>query len=485
MPTLPLPFTSKPWWTADPIANANAATALFDGVLEPTPDGAFHLRRRPGLSLFADSGATTGGQGMHYSERLGAVFFVSGGKLYKIAMNSGTTVYEIGSGFGTGRVVFAEGQDLDSSPVIYMAYGSGLKYTKGTVVSTPSDPSTPSKATHVVWFSNRFIANEADTGQFWATGVDPGTGLMNNYYWSSTFNPFVAEAKGDNITALQTGNQELFVWGPEGLEVWQDDGVTPLLPIPSAFIETGILAPYSAIRANTLMFALCQMYGERCVVQFNGRNPTNASNSIARQLNEMTTVSDAVGTYLPCEGFAFYVLSFPTEKQTWAYDIKSDYWARWSYWNPDEFSAAPFLGTSAVYAKAWGKTLVQSRIDGKVYEVSRKTFADAGTSIRTVMQTGWVDHASMRRKRADGMYVRMKTQQMNGTPSVQMRWRDNGAPEWSSYMTLPVYPAGQYDSIAKMNRFGIFRSRQYELVMTDDADMAICGATLDLTELRN
>lgn len=485
MPTLPIPLIEKPWWTAVNVAVSNAATELFNGVLEQAPGDSFHLRRRPGVSLFADYSYATAGQGLHYSERLGAVFFVAGGKLFK-AINSAGSIVELGGDFsGTSRIVFAEGQDMDSTPVIYIADGGVLKYTKGQTVGTPTDELAPTKATHVVWFSNRFVANEADTGQFWATGVNPGTGLMDNYYWSSAFNPFVAEAKGDNVVSLQTGNQELFVWGQEGLEVWQDDGVTPLLPVPSAFIETGILAPYSATRANTLMFALCQMYGERCVVQYDGRNPSNVSNSIARQLNKLLTVNDAVGTYLPCEGFSFYVLSFPTEKQTWAYDIKNQYWARWSQWNPDDHNHDAFMGVGAVYAKNWGKTIVQSRLDGKLYLVSRSSYTDAGSSIRTVIRTGWIDHATMRRKRADGMYIRMMTQQMTGTPSIQMRWRDDGRPEWSSYMALPIYPAGQYDAITKLNRSGIFRSRQYELVMTDDADMAICGATLDLTELRN
>jgi hypothetical protein len=150
------------------------STSLVDGMLEITGEQKAVLRQRPGLSEQCNPGTNTAGQGCYYTQLLDELLFVSEGKLWKYE-ETGVTVTLLSSDFhATNTVIFAEGQDLDSTPVIYMADGEQLKYYKNGAVTVVTDPDAPQTASFVVWFNNRFLAN--DTGLFfYATGVNPST----------------------------------------------------------------------------------------------------------------------------------------------------------------------------------------------------------------------------------------------------------------------------------------------------------------------
>lgn len=581
MPAIPL--NNKPFYSSDPIANDVASEGMWDCAMDQMPDGKMVTRKRPGLAVYADVGGL-GGQGIYYCDRLNTVFFVTNGTLYKMTQGSGL-VSTLGGTFNAGaQIEFAEGQDLDSTPVIYMADGTNLKYTKGTnvvninpgtktVTFTAASPTVvlcaahgyavndavqfstngtlptglaliagtttsivyyvssvnytansfqittavtggtmvntsdigtgthsvsngdynaaPTRATSVVWFNNRFIANDADTGFFYATGINTNTGSnkfgeFDNYFWNSVFNPFIAEAKGDNIGRLISVNQELYAWGGEGLETWQDDGVSPLSNVPQAFKEVGLIAPDSVVTINGTTLAVVSYAGRRDIIAMIQRQVTPIGADISKILNEYTTVDDAIGMYVTAQGMEFYVVTFPTEGTTWAYDTKHQYWAKWGAWDLAQATYNKFRGIRCCYAKQWGKTLLQSTADGKVYEVSREFFSDAGNIIRAARRTGWIDWDTyFRRKRSDQLFLKMKTGQQDGTPTLLMRWRSDGRPEWSNYMELPMFPSGQQDFLAKLNRFGIYRARQYEFVLSDAADLALCEFQEEYTLLRS
>ena len=119
-----------------------------------------------------------------------------------------------------------------------------------------------------------------------------------------------------------------------------------------------------------------------------------------------------------------------------------------------------------------------------MYQMSRTTYQDAGAEIRTLIRTGWINHGTARRKRSSQLFVKLKS--YSPTPAkVLMRWRDDGRPEWSTYMELQVGSESEQTQFAKLNRMGMYRSRQYEFLMTDNADLALCGLSEEVEELRN
>ena len=484
-----IPINDKPYYNTEPMANTIASNDMFDCYMEAVPNVGYVTRRRPGLKKFADLGTGVKGDGLFYWDAKRQVIAISGGQAFSLASDGTvTTLLNEDSGAATfvgNPVIFSDGLNQDGSPWLYMASGN-LVYTEdGVNLLIPSDPDTP-PATHVSWIDQKFIANVYGSSLFRFTDVNPDTGFFDNGFWSGANNPVVCDAKGDKLSALFVGWQEVYAWGSEGLQIFQDDGVTPFVNMAGSYAEIGLEAPYSIAKAGNTIFGLGVIDNKRCVFKLKGRSPEIVSEPIARTIAEMATVSDAIGDLISVGGIAIYLLQFPSENQTWAYDHKGDIWYRWGYWNGEAHDA--FLGQHACFVKPWNKHLIMSRRDGKIYEMSRDFYDDDGDTMVTFRRSGWVDHAtSWRRKRSDQLYIKAKVKELieGETFTLMFRWRSDGHEEWSPWVELALNPQNQGDFLFKLNRMGTYRTRQYEFRITDNIDLVLVGATEMITELRN
>jgi hypothetical protein len=482
--TPPFPINNRPFYNTDAIAESISTDDMWDCYLEPVPGVGLITRRRPGLVLFSDVATGSPGNGIFYWDAMGKVIAVSGGKVFDIS-SAGTATQLTGTLPSIVTATFADGQKLDGTPWLYIA-ANGLRYTtNGTTLLTPTDANTPS-ATHVAWINGRFIANEPGTNRFDFTDTNPATSNIENDYWSATDNPLTAEARGDKLSALFTAFLEIYVWGAEGLELWQDDGITPFTPIQSAFTSAGIEGPYAFGKIDNTIFALCVIEGKRCVIRLNQRSPLIISEPIARVLSDMPMVSDATCDIISSGGISVALFNFPTAGESWAYDYKNDTWLRWGYY--DTFSGVHnmFLGRHSCFAKSFNKHLIQSRVDGKIYEISRSVFTDDGNPMVSYRRTGWIDYGTWKRKRISQMFVKGKVYPLGATSyTMQLRWRDDGSPTWSPLLDLSLNPSAQGDFTFPLNRMGMYRSRQYEFRVSDNIDMILVGAWEDVELVRN
>jgi hypothetical protein len=475
-----IPINEKPYYNCDSIANSIAADDMFDCYLEPVPGIGFATRRRPGLTEWISLGVQAG-DGLFYWDALQCVIAVNSGRVYQIFENgiphdiTGSTL-----AFGT-PVTFADGTDLAGTPWLYMANGKMVYSINGANTVEPTDPNAPD-ATHVAYIKSAFLANEPGTNRFLFTDTNPNTLVLDNTYWSSPDNPLTCEAKGDTLLAMVAAWQEIYAWGTQGLEVWQNDGITPFAPISGAFSEGGITAPYSVVVADNTLFGLCVIGGSRVVIKMNGRAPAVISEPIARVLADMDDVSDAIGDLVSVGGMAIYLLSFPTANQTWAYDYKNDTWSRWGKWDESTGSHDRFLGQHSCFAKAWNKHLIMSREDGKIYEMRRDVYDDDGLEMVSFRRTGWIDHNTFNRKICDQFYVKCKAGESD-IATLLVRWRADGGEEWSKYMELLLSPVGDRDFLSKNNRFGMYRTRQYEFRISDNADLVLVRVDAEIRGL--
>jgi hypothetical protein len=484
---LPLPLNNKPYYNADSMAESISSDDMYDCYLEPVPGIGLVTRRRPGLVLFTDLLTTVPGDGLFFWDAMNKVIAVSNGQVFDVH-GDGTFTLLTGDPFpGLPGVpaVFEAGQKLDGTPWLYIA-ANGLVYTTDAVTLTaPTDSNTPD-ATHVGWINGRFVANEPGTNRFDFTDTDPATGLMDNAYWSATDNPLTAEARGDHLSALFTAFLEIYAWGSEGLEIWQDDGATPFVPIQGAFTTAGIEGPYSYGKIDNTIFALCVIEGKRCVIRLNARSPQIVSEPIARVLADMATVSDTICDIVSVGGMSIAVFTFPTERQSWAYDYKNDTWCRWGYWNVSQGKHEQFIGQHSCFAKTWNKHLIQSRFDGKIYYFDRNVYSDDSNQMVSYQRTGWIDRGTWNRKKVNQFLIKGKVNPQGTTTSyLMLRWRDNGNPTWSPYMNISLNPDYQGNFVIPLNRFGMYRSRQYEFRLADNVDLVLVGATEDIEVMRN
>jgi len=461
-----------------------------DCLYESTGEGKYVIRRRPGYSLFTNlaqdevwsAGSLKTGQGIFWSDRMAAAFAVANGKLFRIE-STGVATQLVGAFLNTAiRVIFAEAQDLALAPFIYIAHGGTLRYTDGATLATPTDASTPTAATYVASLNNRIFANNG--GQdFFITDTDPATGLIDPFYWGSVNNPWRAAQRADQLKALLADPDEISAWGTQIIEYWQEDGVTPISPLVGASTRAGLEADYSIAQADNTRFALMVLDGKRAVVRMNNRAPQIVSSDIDRELQELTTVSDANGSLCFVGGLNAYMLSLPKENKAWAYDLKENIWTQWGVWNPSFARYDRFPIVDSCFAKAWGKHLFQAA-NGNIYTFSRTTYQDAGDEIRTLIRTGWINHGTSRRKRSSRLIVKVKAYN-TGAATVLLRHRDDGRPEWSPYIELAIGSESEQTHFIPLSRMGIYRDRQYEILMTDNADLAFCGMQEEVEELAN
>jgi len=476
-----LPINEKPYYNTDQIANSISANEMFDCYLEPVPGVGLVTRRRPGLIEFANLGSGFAGQGIFEWEAAGIVLAVSNGVIYQLDRYGNSTALSGETLHTSNPVVFADGQKTDGTPWLYLANGKLIYTTDGLTTATPTDINTPSTATHVAWIDSRFIANQPNSNRFIFTDTDPATSTIENDYWSSTDNPVTCDARGDQLSALFTAWQEIYAWGSQGLQIFQDDGVTPFSNIPGGFSEIGIEAVNSIKRLDNTIFALCVVDGKRVVVKFQGRSPQIVSEPVATVLAGMDTVSDAIGDIISVGGLAIYLLSFPSGQQTWAYDFKNDTWCRWGYYYGDADDRERFIGQHSCYVKAWNKHLIMSRLDGKIYELSRSAFDDAGTLCIPYRRTGHTDAGIPgARKQCNSLYLTGKPG-LNADAKLMMRWRDDGTQAWSNYLELSF----DKNMVEPLNRMGTFRTRQYEFRIPAGMDTVLISADGEFRGLRN
>jgi hypothetical protein len=266
-------------------------------------------------------------------------------------------------------------------------------------------------------------------------------------------------------------------------EVWQEDGVNPISPLVGSLMEIGVEAPYSMVMADNTMMGLCVVAGKRAVITVQGRGPKVISEPIANILQSYQTVTDAIGSLCFVGGLNMYILNFPTESKTWAYDFKNDIWTQWSSWDLASAENKVFKGYYGTYAKTWNKHLILGS-DGDLYEFSRTQYSDDDAPIRSSIRTGWLDSGTWDRKRLDQLIIKLQGYNPDGA-KVLLRMRTDGFQEWGTAIEIDIQANQQNDHFCKLNRMGIHRSVQFEFIMTDAADLSLVGMELDYTKCRN
>ena len=477
---------TKPYWNVDSVSKQIMSDAIYDGYRDEFDS----VNSRFGLKLFCDLATNLPGDGFFWWDKLDKGLAVSGGRCFEITSSGGAFTELTGGDFLTGTpTVFADGQKVDNSAFLYACNGGKLNYSTSGNFAQAASPA-PQTCTHVVYNGLRFLANETDTARFYFTDVDPTTGEFSPTYWAATENPLTSDSRGDNVLGLYQAWDDVSVWGQQGREIWQTTGGTPpLQPRLGGLSETGLLAPYSVRKADNTFFALCVVDGKPAVVRLQANEPIIISLDIEKLLDLHTTLSDAIGDVISVVGQSFYVLTLPTENVTYAYNIKLKEWYIWSLWDLAGASRNAFLGRNFIYAKAWGKHLCQSRIDGKIYEVDQTATDDAGTLIRTEWQTGWLDGGTSNNKAMSMVRLHMKrgtaTLATTTAPLVTLKYRDNGAQVWKNERQISLGLTGKYEFYRRINGLGMFRSRQMSIVFSDATKLILADLDIELKKLGN
>ena len=382
----------------------------------------------------------------------------------------------------TGSYILIAGILLTHNGLVWMAnngtqimivdghYGYIMSGTTLTKI-TDSDFPTPSSLTYQDGY---FIVSSANTGRFYICDSYDGT------TWDS-LDFATAESYPDNLQTVISAHQELWLIGKGSYEVWYNSGATfPFNRIAGAVNKVGTIAPHSGAQYQGTVFWLDN---NRCVQMSLGYQTQKISTEqIDYQLQQYSTVTDAIGFCYQQEGHAFYVLTFPTESKTWVYDGVTQ------IWHTRASGASDTRHRANCYAFFEGKHIVGDFENGTLYEYDLSAYDDDGTTLRRIRAAQAV-HEERKNLFHHQLEIEFEagvglTSGQGVDPQAMLQWSDDGGHTWGNEHWTTIGALGKYKNRAIWRRLGKSRDRVYKLTITDPVKVAMIGAYLD-AELAN
>lgn len=475
MPEIDIPLFNGVYKNVDQTVANDKSFVLIDGILD-RGDGTPSIFSRPGLLakatvIDAALGTYFPIDGAFWWDEEEIVVVVSGGRIFYSTSSDFTsfTIASAGDYLLNGRrPTFAcDGEFL------YIANGTRIvKWSPTTAPTYIADTDAPTAVTHVVIFDTYLIANSVGSGTWYFS--EPGApGTWNALDFAS------AESKPDVVNSIIGFRDEVYIHGRTSAEIWEDDGQTPFAPVAGGAINVGCAAPYSVIHLDNEVIWLSS---DRKFVRFAGGGVETLSTQYDEVISDMSVVEDCTADRYDILGKTIVVFQFPSEAKTLAYNITDDNWGEFGYWNTTGFHEA-FLGGCHVYVPNGGVHIVGSRkADGAILQMTKDALTDNGTQIRMVSRSGHINYGTNKRKRNENISIRAKRGYVTDAtePVATLRFRDDNG-EWSQEIQFSLGMMGDYFNTTRIQRLGMYATRQLEFACTDPVGFVFSEAKEELT----
>lgn len=442
-----------------PLSAQRAVNLYFEPATEGAKtDGA--LYSTPGLTTFASVG-----DGPIYGMRAmgGLLYAVSGNNVYTIDQFGGAT--NLGS-MGTVSDVTIMSDD-GTYVIIVLESGAAYLATSSSLVQI-TDGDFPSVSSVTV-LDTYAIFTKLNTTQYVISAVGDPTAY-------DALDIASAESSPDLLVRAFAFNDELWLFGEVSTEIHYNSasGDFPFIARQNSTIQRGCAAKRSVAQEDNTIFWLGE---DRTVYRANGYTPQRIStHAIEQRLQGYTTIEDAEAFVYTQDGHKFYCLTFPTELETWVYDIATGLWHQ-----RQSFDEGRWRATS--HAFVYDKNLVGDFETGDIYELSLSVYTDNGTPIERIT-TLPINFDNDKRV----MFASLKIDFDSGVgalsgqgsePLAIMRYSDDGGRTWSSERYKKMGALGVYETQAVWRRLGMARQRVFEIKVTDPVEVNITGAYIN------
>lgn len=369
---------------------------------------------------------------------------------------------------GSFRPVFAQGADY-----IYVTGGGRVMRWNPTLRYAEIMSSSP-YCTHVAAIGQRLVANDITAVNQFAWS-DIGEGSWTT--WPAA-NVAEADARPDAVKAIHENINDLYVFGDSTVQAFAV-GSDPYFPYdPTSTINLGLGAPYAVVRMDEV-FAILDDH--RRIVRTDCRSYEDMSQSIRKDLRDLTDVSDAWGWREERGARSLLGFCFPTAGRCFVLDLDS------KKWHERDVYVAPFHRVFPVTAHVqwtkWNYELFAHSTSG-LYRLDPTVYTDQG-SVPIVCDrvTGWTDHGSRSRKRSNCLKVILRRGTATGTSGVlEVRVQDDDKP-WSDWEQVEIGTASEYDHVQQIYVGGIFYRRRYQVRYSNSDQTALVGLEDDVQEL--
>lgn len=448
-------------------------------------DGKGAVRRRPAIQAYSEAPTTavdTNGIEGIYCSVLGSIYAVGvptiktgigSRKFYKIQNGSAVDI-TTGNGSGADLRGFARPVFAETEPYLFIAGGQEFqKITLATDVPSRvqnlTDSTAVPKPTFCAANAQRCIADDplTDINVVRLSGRGNQGAPAGYENWSVTPNSgagqFRASARPDPVEAIFENTNELFVFGSNNVQLYRPDDQIFYASVSTR--EYGVSSPYSVVKMDQDFIWLDH---RRRVVRSDGRKAEVISDPIDQDIDEMEDVSDAFA-YRVHVGFVdAYVITFPSEGRTFAYQLGGG-WSQWQGFNETSNAWKQFPVLSQSHRVFGGNdTTVVGLDDGKVAQLLNDYPDDLGTRIKAHVETGYYNHETDNRKHCKALHMAFRRGLSTSTaaPVGMLSWSDQPG-QWSTPIPVELGSSGDTRPVITFRSLGTYRRRAWRFTFSE------------------
>jgi hypothetical protein len=410
------------------------------------------------------------------------LYEATNGRVYAV---TSTTLFEVFEGWtfltrGTVHTGTDPASMVDDGQYLIITvdgFGYSFEFATDTFANLPL--TGPLLFGQVVYLDGYILSNEPGTRRVWY--AEP----LNPVVWPGA-NVLQAEGRADNTVTLLSDHSQLWIFGTQTIELWDTTGnsLAPFARNASAFVEQGCETPWSAVALdNSVWWLGGSPRGEGPVWTTKGYEPARVStHALESAMSTMPTVGDAIAFGARHGGHAWYVISFVSGGQTWAFDSATQSWNELVTLADDgSFLAFPCY----THCPAFAEHLFGDRETGKLY-IWDPAYGFYGDKPMYKERTAPHIRNDQQRIRYSKFELVMETGigldagvVPGSDPQVMMSYSDDGGHTWSQRRFRSAGKIGATNQQIVWRQLGQSRQRAFRVAISDPVFVAILGATID------
>jgi len=437
----------------------NSGGYLINMEAEKAPDDAktpVTLLGSPGLKLFCDTGIDPV---LSKIEINNADYAVTKTAVYRIFPDGGfyrfgTVALETLNSIATNgiHIVVTDGKRIFAYTIQadeQSRYDNQTPYVDFVTELTNAPNYYP--ASTVTFLDQMFVFGRDDTNQFY------NTGLLNLTVNSAAFTS--AESNPDNTVAVIENQQQIIVVGRRTFEVFYNSGTgeSPFVRVQGAVGDHGSISPYTVKRLRNSVFWLDQ---NGTVVQLVGYQPRPISTHAIEEAIKIGDLATAFAFTYSDDGHDYYQLT--VGELTFVFDLATGLWHQRQDYTYGRHRAN-------CHSLAYSRNLVGSFVDGKIYEMSRDYYDNAGDPLVAVLVPTALDSAFQMVSHSS---VELDIDVGFATPAcpdpvIGMEISNDDGETWGVQRLVALGKVGQKARRVRWQRNGQARQRRYRFTISD------------------
>ena len=454
----------------------------IDPTKQPGERGIVALYPTPGLVTEITFPIPGEIRGMRALSGLQYAIAVCGNRVFRIDTSLAYT--QVGTlTTNAGPVSITDNQMTTNGLTAYIVDGPNRYYyvvATNTFVTLPSTDGPWQGATVNDVVDGYILYNQPNTQNYGATDLDTP---LSTQAWFGTKN-----GSPDNLVTLIVDHRQVYLLGEVTTEVWVDVGsqISGLLSFPFQRVsgtssQNGCGAAFSVARyADSFMFLARDTLGTSTIGIMQGYEYKRLSTHAVENSLVGVDVTDARAWTYQVEGHEFYVITFPNADITWVYDLITQQWHKWLYW--DSPTATYHRHRANCGIAFANKNLVGDWENGKIYSVNYDAYTDAGNPIRRLRRAPHIT-SDLQRQYFEEFQIQFQpgvglTTGQGDNPQAMMRWSNDGGSTWSNEHWVGIGRQGNYTNRAIWRRLGWARDRIFEVAISDPVKAVIVSANL-------